>query len=154
MGRPSKYSKELGARICEQIVAGKSVRRICKADDMPNADTIFSWLVRNKEFSEQYTQAREIQAEMMADELNDIADDGTNDFVEEERKNGTVILGDHEHINRSRLRVDTRKWVLSKLLPKKYGDRLVVAQPQSPDLDLGNIPTPSSGFARKTDKPN
>lgn len=59
----------------------------------------------------------------MADEICTIADDGTNDYVEEQRKNGAVIICDQEHINRSRLRVDARKWVAAKLLPKKYGEK-------------------------------
>lgn len=61
----------------------------------------------------------------MADDLLEIADDGTNDFVEKERPNGPKFLAfDGEHVQRSRLRVDTRKWILAKALPKIYGDKL------------------------------
>ena len=126
-GRPSKYTKEIATKICEGIISGQSVRSICENDELPSATTVFNWLASSKQpFLEQYTQAREIQAEIMADEILDIADDGTNDYVERETQKGTIVVCDQEHINRSRLRVDARKWVASKLLPKKYGDKLEV----------------------------
>lgn len=62
----------------------------------------------------------------MADELVEIADDGTNDYVEREVDGGVRVVFDGEHFQRSRLRVDTRKWVLSKVLPKIYGDKIGV----------------------------
>lgn len=124
-GRPSKYTPEIGKQICDAMIEGRSIRSICQADNLPSATTVFNWLATPKHpFLEHYTQAREIQAEMMADEILDIADDGTNDFVERETKKGTIILCDQENINRSRLRVDARKWVAAKLLPKKYGDKV------------------------------
>jgi terminase small subunit-like protein len=60
----------------------------------------------------------------MADDLLDIVDDGTNDFVARERDGERIMVVDHEHIQRSRLRADTRKWLLSKALPKIYGDKI------------------------------
>jgi hypothetical protein len=63
----------------------------------------------------------------MFDELNEIADDGSNDYMEKERQDGSSFtVVDSEHIQRSRLRVDTRKWYLSKVLPKKFGDKVDV----------------------------
>lgn len=81
--------------------------------------TVFRWLAQHGEFQEQYARAREAQADYLAEEILDIADDGTNDWME--REGNTLV--DHEHISRSKLRVDARKWLMSKLLPKKYGDR-------------------------------
>lgn len=79
------------------------------------------WVVDDREgFAAQYTRAREIGYHMMADELLGIADDGTNDYTKTddgERLNA-------EHVQRSRLRLDTRKWLLSKALPKIYGDKI------------------------------
>ncbi len=74
----------------------------------------------NEDFRKRYAISREQQAERMAEELLDIADDGSNDTQVDEK--GRRIV-DFDHINRSRLRVDTRKWIASKLLPKKYGDK-------------------------------
>ena len=88
---------------------------------MPASSTIFKWLSQQEKFAEQYAYARASQMEAMAEEIIDIADDGRNDSYEtedgEERTNTDVI-------QRSRLRVDTRKWLMSKLAPKKYGDKV------------------------------
>ena len=91
---------------------------------MPSLSTVMGWLFdgEHEEFSEQYARAREVQAEVLADELTDIADDASGDTTMGEK--GRVIT-DHEHIQRSRLRIDTRKWIASKLLPKRYGDKIV-----------------------------
>ncbi len=61
-----------------------------------------------------------------AEEIVDIADDATNDWMERRNEEGGVsaVVADHEHISRSKLRVDSRKWIASKLLPKVYGDKL------------------------------
>lgn len=88
--------------------------------------TVFSWLTDKSkpDFLDKYNQAKELQAEYYADQLIDIADDRSNDYMEKTLVNGEVItVANTEHIQRSRLRVDTRKWVASKLLPKRYGDR-------------------------------
>lgn len=94
---------------------------------MPSSATIYNWLLdpQKKGFLEQYLVSRNIQAEGMFEELLDIADNGSNDFYERENADGTTFeVPDTEHIQRSRLRVDTRKWYLSKVLPKKFGDKL------------------------------
>lgn len=124
-GRPTKYSLELANKICSRLAAGEPLTRICREPDMPCYATVMDWLLgKHPEFTDMYTRARELQAEYWAEEIQEIADDGTNDFVERETKNGKVVLADHEHINRSRLRVDARKWTAARLLPRKYGDKL------------------------------
>jgi hypothetical protein len=122
MGRPSIYSQELIAAICLRIAEGESLRNICKSDDMPSAAIVFAWLAdeEKKEFLEQYTRAREAQADKYAEEIIEIADDGVNDTYVTE--NG--LATNHDVIARSRLRVDARKWYASKLAPKKYGDKI------------------------------
>jgi len=124
MARPSDYSQEIADAICERIADGDSLRTICADDAMPNKATVFRWLAKHPAFSDQYAHAREAQADTLADELTDIADDGTNDWMERKGSEGEVIgwRENGEAINRSRLRVDARKWIASKLKPKKYGD--------------------------------
>jgi hypothetical protein len=143
-GRPTDYTSELATRICERIAKGESVRTIVKDEDMPSSSTIFRWLLDDskKEFWEQYEKARNIQAELMFEELLDIADDGTNDWLE---KNEAYILNG-EAIGRSRLRVDTRKWYLSKVLPKKFGEKIDMTTngKDMPAPILGNVPTYNS----------
>lgn len=118
MGRMSEYAPEIGDAICELITEGNSVREICAVQEMPAMSTIFRWLSVHKEFAEQYARAKEVQTERMADELVEIADDESGDVSGELRMpNGVAV-------QRARLKVDTRKWLLSKLQPKKYGDKL------------------------------
>jgi hypothetical protein len=128
MGRPSDYDLKTAALLCERIVEGQSLRSICLADDMPSIATVFRWIGAHEEFREQYAKARDAQADTLADELLDIADDGSNDWIEKFGKDGKSIgwQFNAEAAARSRLRVDTRKWIASKLKPKVYSDKLDV----------------------------
>ncbi len=122
-GRPSLYTDQLAAKICRRLAEGESLRAICADKAMPAISTVMGWLFdgNHNGFSEQYARAREAQAEIRADEIVDIADDDTNDFTAD--KDGKLVANS-EHIQRSRLRVDARKWIAAKLLPKRYGDKL------------------------------
>lgn len=103
------------------------MRSICRDPDMPALSSVFLWLTKHPVFSEQYAKASEERAEAMFEEMFEIADDGTNDWMERQNKDGsTDVAYNAEHVQRSRLRVDTRKWALSKMLPKKYGDKMEV----------------------------
>ena len=123
MGRPSEFTQELVDSICEQIADGRSLRKICVAENMPNKATVFKWLAADKAFSDQYARAREAQADTMADEILDISDDGRNDTY---MGDDGVERTDTDVIARSKLRVDARKWLASKMAPKKYGDRQAI----------------------------
>lgn len=125
-GRPTAYSKELGDLICERLAEGLTLLAVCRADDIPvAASTVRGWAIDpDHPFSAQYARAREVGYLQMADELAEIADDGRNDFTTKMLGEVEVSVVDHDVIARSRLRVDTRKWLLSKALPKIYGDKL------------------------------
>lgn len=121
MARPSKYSKELAKKIIARICCGESLRSICQADGMPSRSTVMLWAAEDREgFSDHYAKACEARAHYWADELLDIADDGSNDYMERTGKDGESggYQVNGEAIARSRLRVDSRKWLLSKMLPK------------------------------------
>lgn len=127
-GRPSSYSKKLGTLICKRIAEGESLRAICRDKGMPTAATVFNWLLDTDGkpgFFEQYARAREIQADLKFEEIQEIADDGTNDWMaalgEGEGTAGWRFNG--EHVQRSKLRVDTLKWRLARMNGKKYGDK-------------------------------
>ncbi|NIA67598.1 hypothetical protein HBA54_03245 [Pelagibius litoralis] len=140
-GQPSKYTQKLAAQFCERVADGGTVTEICKADDMPCRATIFNWLRDKEEFLDQYVRAKEMQAERMADEILEIADDGTNDFVERKSADGSAYeVFSAEHVQRSRLRVDARKWLMSKMLPKKYGDKTEVEHTGEAFQGFGIIP--------------
>lgn len=123
-GRPSSYTKKLGDLICQRMEAGETLRQICRDEGMPDRHTIFRWCEANEEFRTQYAQAREGLQDFWADEIVEISDDGTNDYMAVKRGDDEVEVVNHEHISRSKLRTDTRKWLMSKLAPKKYGDKL------------------------------
>ena len=118
MGRPSAYTPEVAQEICERIAAGESLRRICDADHMPAPATVCLWVTDDREgFAEQYARARRAQGTLLADEIFAIAD-GSGDVA------------------RDRLGVDTRKWYLSKVLPKLYGDKVEVEHTGIPEITI------------------
>lgn len=141
-----RYSKALATKICKRLIEGDSLTRICREPGFPHKGTIYEWILLHPEFEQQYRRAREIQAEMMADEIFDIADDGSNDYRRDE--NGNRIV-DSDHVSRSRLRVDARKWYLSKVLPKVYGEKISQEHAGSVSIrvEYGNDPSsePSPG---------
>ena len=123
-GRPSIYTPEIAALICERLAEGWTLREVCKADDMPVESTVRNWALTDHEgFFAHYAKAREIGYHAMADETLDIADNAANDWMERNGEDDAGWQANGEHIQRSRLRIDTRKWLLSKALPKVYGDK-------------------------------
>lgn len=105
MGRPSTYSEEITDRICNLMTGGMSLRKICMQDDFPDAATVYRWLDKYDEFRDKYARAREAATEDMLEEILEIADSTEIDP------------------NDKRVRIDTRKWAMGKLKPKKYGER-------------------------------
>lgn len=128
MGRPSNYSAPLAETICLRLIDGESLREICTDDAMPDKTTILRWLVKHDEFRTQYTQARELQSESDLDEVVEIADDSSCDlgFKEVTDASGKsakpVFL--HDHVQRAKLRIETRLKRAEKMHPKKYGPQL------------------------------
>ena len=103
-GRPSSYGPEVAAAICNHISEGRSLRSFCQGEGAPHKTTVLRWLKEHDEFREAYQVARELQADMLADEVIDIADQA-------------------DDANIARLKIDARKWTAAKLAPKKYGDK-------------------------------
>ncbi|WP_152027386.1 hypothetical protein [Brucella pituitosa] len=109
VGRPTKFTEQLSAYICAEISSGLSLRTICGKEGIPSQTTIFRWLSEHKDFREQYARAREAQMEAMAEDILEIAD-----------------FEDKEDVQRARLRIDARKWLMAKMAPKRYGDKLAI----------------------------
>lgn len=122
-GRGSPYSPEVIDEFMARLVEGGSIQSICKDPEMPSTQAVGHWLRYNPVFREKYEAARIIQADILFDNLLDIADDSSEDWTTnedgEKRLNGEAVA-------RSRLRIDARKWILSKLIPRKYGDKIEV----------------------------
>jgi len=120
MARPSDYTPELGDIICSELADGKSMRAVCLPDKMPDKATVFRWIRTKEGFRDQYARAKEESADALTDEMLDIADDSDLDYT---KTDDDGVKLNSENIQRSRLRIDTRKWLASKLKPKKFGDK-------------------------------
>jgi len=141
-GRPTKYSQELAAKLCEQLSEGISLRTVCLAKEMPNKSTVFNWLHTNQSFLDQYTRAKQESADAMAEDVIDIADN--EDQLIEDGSGG--YRHNPIQVQRDRLRIETRKWLMAKMKPKKYGDKLDLTS------DGKVLPTPIfGGNSAKTD---
>ena len=89
---------------------------------MPALSTVFRWLAGDREFQEQYTRAMDARATLLAEEILEMPDDSSGDVVTDP-ETGAVRM-DAEFVARSRLRVDSRKWLAARMAPKKYGDKV------------------------------
>ena len=128
IGRPSLFTTELGDEICNRIADGESLRAICGEADMPDKATVFRWLLaeQHKDFCNQYKRARDIQADVLFDEIHQIADTpqkGIKTVRRGEGDNSTVETTEADMIEHRRLQIDARKWLIGKMAPKKYGDK-------------------------------
>ncbi|WP_434370232.1 ubiquitin carboxyl-hydrolase [Enterobacter hormaechei subsp. xiangfangensis] len=108
-GRPSDYLPEVAADICSLLAEGESLRKVCDRPGMPNKATVFRWLAQHEEFRDQYAKATETRADAIFEEMFDIADG---------------VAEEAAAVGKARLRIDTRKWALARMNPKKYGDKV------------------------------
>jgi hypothetical protein len=124
MARPRKFTPQIEAELLERLALGETVSQICSEDRFPVHSYVFEKAAQDSEFADKYVRARELGYLKMAEEILDIADDGRNDWMTKKVGNKEVKVVDREAVERSRLRLDARKWLLSKALPKVYGDKL------------------------------
>jgi len=125
-GRPITYTREIADIVCERMAEGESLRQICQSNpDIPGESTIRGWAVQDLDgFAARYARARECQMEALAEDIITIADDSGLDVTVDPESH--TVRVDGEAIQRAKLRVDTRKWLMSKIAPKKYGDKVDV----------------------------
>ncbi len=119
-GRPTDYTQEIADIVCKELSQGKSLRKVCLDDNLPSAATIFNWLAKNKEFLEQYTRAKESSSEALNEMLMDIGDQA----IEHAESTDTKVSG--AIVQAYKLKADNMKWYMSKVKPKKYGDKVDV----------------------------
>lgn len=139
IGRPPSYGPETERAILELMCKGRFLAEICQLEGMPHVATVMRWMDPQETtfrvgFRESYARAREICADRLAGEALAIADDPSGDWITryDKRIGQDVDVPDLENVQRSRLRVDTRKWAASKLYPARYGDK-VAAEISGPD---------------------
>lgn len=128
-GRPSIFSQELADTICERLAEGESLRAICRDDAMPAMSSVFKWLRENETFSQQYARAREAQADALFDEILHIADTPKEGVKTKTLPDGKTEETTGDMIEHRRLQVDARKWMLARMAPKKYGDKVGLTGP-------------------------
>ena len=118
-GRPTVYTEAIAAEICSRLAGGESLRKICEDESLPTDACVRHWVVEDREgFFARYMRAREAQAMLWHDEVVEIADNGINDWM---ANNAGEMVLNHEHVTRSRLRIDTRKWLMSVTVPRLFG---------------------------------
>jgi len=125
-GRPTTFDQKIADKACAELEMGKTLRQVCRENaDFPPENVIRGWAARDVQgFYAQYARARDIGLDAMAEDLFEIADDGSNDFMKITKGDESYEVENKEVVNRSKLRVEMRKWYLSKLAPKRYGDKL------------------------------
>jgi len=117
--------------IIDRISSGESLRFILypnRAEHLPSISTFLLWISEDKALSEQYARAMEMRAAIIFEEMFEIADDASNDFMTIQKGDVSYEVENKEVVSRSRLRIDTRKWALSRMNPKKYGERIQLAE--------------------------
>ena len=126
MGRPSLKSKAVIEAICERLAKGEPLAAICRDDGMPADRTVRDWVEQDAEVSAAIARAREAGEDWLAAECLEIADDSRNDWMERAAEDGDskALQFNGEHVQRSRLRIDTRLKLLAKWNPKKWGDKV------------------------------
>lgn len=143
MGAPSIYSEEVADAICGRLAEGESLRAICRHEGMPSIGTVMRWLTEDDKlnFREQYTRARELGLEALAEDIRDIADTPVLGVKTKINEKGETETTEADMIEHRRLQIDARKWLLSKLVPKKYGDKTTLAgDPEAPLQGVVVIP--------------
>lgn len=121
---PVGYSEKIVEDICDRVACGESLNKICASEGMPHRRTVMRWLIDHEEFKRRYDVAKDMQADALVDEVLEIADDGSKDWKTVTTRGGNEEkVVDNEAVQRSRLRVDARKWLAGVLKPRKYGDK-------------------------------
>lgn len=120
-GRPTTFTPEIAAKICEKIAEGKSLRKVCLLKGMPVMSTVFLWLRDQQGFSEQYVHAKEASADADQEMLEDLGDEAIRESKLVNPKAAGAVVSAYK------LKADNVKWAMSKKKPKKYGDSLDVS---------------------------
>lgn len=134
-GRPSRYTDEIAAEILSRIAKGETLRSICREDHMPSWNTVYAWRESVPGFSERLARARDDGEEAIAQECMEIADSAKNDWMETHGQDDVGYKLNGEHVQRSKLRIETRLKLLAIWNPKKWGAKVDLnhgVQPENP----------------------
>lgn len=138
-GRPAfKWTEEIENEIFGLLITGKSINSILgkdRANGLPGPDTFYKRLANDKDFSEKYARVAEIRERVIFEEILNIADTQEIGTIETVKEWG-VEVKTADMIEHRRLQIDARKWMLGKMAPKKYGEKLELAGDQSAPLTI------------------
>lgn len=124
MGRPSTYSDAIADKICERIATSSDgLVKICEEVGI-TTETAYKWRGQFEKFADKYARARADQAQLLADEIVNISDETQVGEIVTKKGDGSIEIKRADMIEHRKLRIDARKWIASKLLPKKYGERV------------------------------
>lgn len=119
----SSYTPELAAEICDRLAHGESLTKICDTPGMPSHQTVLAWYRQDVNgFTDEYTHAREMGLDAMADQMLDLVDNATPETAQ-------VV----------RVQFDARRWYLSKLAPKRYGDKLELSGSNGGPIEIVQV---------------
>ena len=145
-GRPSKYTPELVEAICDRLAKGEPLAQICRDDGMPDPSTVWDWRKKHPEVSQAIAHARDVGFDAIADECFAIADDSRNDWMDRKAEEGDekALQFNGEHVQRAKLRIETRLKLLAKWDPKRYGDRLAqeISGPNGGPIQTEGVTSP------------
>ena len=128
-GRPSEYTDTIFNEICDKLADGKSLKSICETEEMPSKATFYNWINNSKDLLDKYARAKDDSSDALADDIQDIGE--------------KVLTGIYE-ANNARVAIDAKKWIASKLKPKKYGDKIDMT------TNGKDLPTPLLGGMSRT----
>lgn len=118
MARPTDYNQDIVTILCKELAKGRSLRSICREEDMPDLSTVFDWLAIHKEFTEQYARAKEESADADMELIEEIGDTAIQEAKDANPKSANAVVSAYK------LKSDNLRWGMSKKKPKKYGDKL------------------------------
>lgn len=137
MARPSEYDPSIAADICTLIsTESTSIRAVCNSDErFPEAKTFYRWMLSHDELRQLYARAKDEQLQILADDIQAITDEAP-EMCEIPTKSGSYLAVDRGWLEQRRQRVEARKWLLSKLAPKKYGEKITHAGDSDQPLEV------------------
>jgi transposase-like protein len=150
-GGPLPYSAELADRVLGELMQGRTLIAVCDDPGMPCIGAVMLWVRRDRDgFAARYREAREIGGQIMVDQLVEIGDDSRRDHIRRRNQSGeTEVVVDHENIRRSELRCENRRWIMTRAMPRVYGDRLEVTAKHEPGDGWAELLTAIDGTPRR-----
>jgi hypothetical protein len=149
-GRPSGYNENIAARILAEIATRNvGLKTICDDNkDFPSPSTVYLWLMQHEEFRDKYARAKEDQTQVLEDEMLILADNTKLGEIVTIKGDGTEEIKRSDMIEHRKLQIETRKWLMGKLKPKKYGDKIqqeVTGKDGGPLQIISSVPRPDYG---------